>query len=98
MSPHETNSSNKRPIQKMMVQPINQIFRLFTSKRKVQIWLFDHKELTLEGVIQGFDEYMNIVLGQACEIYTKNGVKKVNNVGKLMLRGENITLICESRD
>ncbi|KAH8741997.1 hypothetical protein FG386_002372 [Cryptosporidium ryanae] len=93
MSSYEANSSNKRPIQRMMVQPINQIFRLFTSKLKVQVWLFDHKELKLEGIIQGFDEYMNIVLDQACEIYMKNGVKKVNNKvtekNKLTLRNRN---------
>lgn len=46
------NSQTKRKTQKMMLQPINQIFHLFTSKQRVQIWLYDHKNLVLEGVIQ----------------------------------------------
>lgn len=120
------NSQVKRKTQKIMLQPINQIFHFFTSKQKVQIWLYDHKELFLEGVIQvsflhvnirveekllltilnhvyimmflqGFDEYMNIVLDQASEVYTKKDVKKVTNIGKLLLRGENISLICECK-
>ncbi|KAF7455959.1 putative Small nuclear ribonucleoprotein E [Cryptosporidium felis] len=91
------SSQTKRKTQKMMIQPINQIFHLFTSKKKVQIWLFDHKDLVLEGVIQGFDEYMNIVLDQASEIYTKKDTRKVLSIGKILLRGENISLISECR-
>ncbi|TRY51958.1 Small nuclear ribonucleoprotein E [Cryptosporidium tyzzeri] len=91
------NSQTKRKTQKMMLQPINQIFHLFTSKQRVQIWLYDHKNLVLEGVIQGFDEYMNIVLDQASEVYTKKEVRKETSVGQLLLRGENISLICECK-
>ncbi|POM82351.1 LSM domain protein [Cryptosporidium meleagridis] len=87
------NSQTKRKTQKMMLQPINQIFHLFTSKQRVQIWLYDHKNLVLEGVIQGFDEYMNIVLDQASEVYTKKEVRRETSVGQLLLRGENISLI-----
>ena len=30
----------------------------------------------MEGVIIGFDEYMNLVLDEACEVHVKNGTKK----------------------
>ena len=45
----------------------------------------------MEGHIVGFDEYMNLVLDEACEVHIKNGTKK--QVGRIMLKGDNITLI-----
>ena len=35
---------------------------------------------------------MNIVLDDAEEIYIKTGVK--NKLGRIMLKGDNVTLIC----
>ena len=84
------SASNKR-LQKIMTQPINQIFRFFTLKTRVQIWLFDQNDLRLEGRILGFDEYMNIVLDDAEEIFLKKNAKKT--VGRILLKGDNITLI-----
>lgn len=40
---------------------------------------------------------MNIVLDQASEVYTKKEVRKETSVGQLLLRGENISLICECK-
>lgn len=74
-----------------MTQPISQIFRLFTSQARVQIWLYDQTELRIEGQIRGFDEYMNMVLEDAEEVNTKKETRKA--VGRIMLKGENITLI-----
>ena len=54
------STSSNRKTQKMMTQPINQIFRLFTSKQKVQIWLYDHKEIVIEGIIQV--SYINFLI------------------------------------
>lgn len=39
----------------------------------------------------GFDEYMNIVLDEAEEYYVKKKTRR--NVGKVLLKGDNITLI-----
>lgn len=74
-----------------MTQPINQIFRFFTLKTRVQIWLFDQNDLRLEGRILGFDEYMNIVLDDAEELSVKKNARK--SVGRILLKGDNITLI-----
>jgi small nuclear ribonucleoprotein E len=48
----------------------------------------------MEGVIIGFDEYMNIVLDDAVEINTnsKQQQKRIN-VGRCLLKGDAITLI-----
>ncbi|CAO0794723.1 unnamed protein product [Mucor circinelloides] len=78
-------------VQKIMVQPINLIFRYLQNKSRVQIWLFDKADLRIEGQIIGFDEFMNLVLDNAEEIDTKNNTRL--KVGRLMLKGDNITLI-----
>ena len=109
-------------IQKVMVQPINLLFRFFQKKLRVQvflflghragfictfqIWLYDVVNVRLEGVIIGFDEYMNLVLDDVDEIHVKvshkvwvmltNHVIQTHfkkNIGRILLKGDNITLI-----
>jgi hypothetical protein len=41
--------------------------------------------------LQGFDEYMNVVLDDAEEVYVKRRLRKP--VGRILLKGDNITLI-----
>ncbi len=41
--------------------------------------------------LKGFDEFMNVVLEDACEISVKK--KTSNPIGRIMLKGDNITLI-----
>jgi len=45
----------------------------------------------MEGIIIGFDEYMNLVLDDASEVDMKHSTRK--SVGRIMLKGENITAI-----
>eukprot|EP01070_Trichotokara_eunicae_P006854 Trichotokara_eunicae@DN5169_c0_g1_i3.p1 len=82
--------SNKK-LQKMMTQPIHQIFRFFTQKVRVQIWLHEQNDMRIEGKILGFDAYMNIVLDEAEEIFIKKST--TNPLGKIMLKGDNVALI-----
>ncbi|KAI5452808.1 hypothetical protein NCC49_000553 [Naganishia albida] len=77
---------------KVMVQPINIIFKHLQTKTPVQIWLYDQKDLRIEGTIIGFDEFMNVVLDDASEIYVKTG-KPRRPLGRMMLKGDNITAI-----
>ena len=51
----------QQKIQKVMVQPINLIFRFLQSKARVSVWLYENVNTRMEGVITGFDEYMNLV-------------------------------------
>ncbi|XP_062224211.1 uncharacterized protein LOC133922758 isoform X1 [Phragmites australis] len=38
-------------VQRIMTQPINLIFRFLQSKARIQIWLFEQKDLRIEGRI-----------------------------------------------
>ncbi|KAL5698407.1 hypothetical protein ACHQM5_029450 [Ranunculus cassubicifolius] len=78
-------------IQKIMTQPINLIFRFLQSKARIQIWLFEMKNVRIEGRIIGFDEYMNLVLDDAEEVNLKKETRK--SLGRILLKGDNITLM-----
>jgi small nuclear ribonucleoprotein E len=53
--------------------------------------LYENTNLRMEGVIIGFDEYMNLVLDDASEVDMKH--KSRRNIGRIMLKGDNITAI-----
>ncbi|OIS97104.1 hypothetical protein A4A49_04200 [Nicotiana attenuata] len=78
-------------VQRIMTQPINLIFRFLQSKARIQIWLFEQKDLRIEGRIIGFDEYMNLVLDDAEEVNVKKKSRK--QLGRILLKGDNITLM-----
>jgi len=78
-------------VQKIMVQPINLIFRYLQNKSKVQIWLYEQLDQRIEGRIIGFDEFMNLVLDDAEEVNAKKNSRKA--LGRILLKGDNITLI-----
>ncbi|RCI07298.1 hypothetical protein CU098_011094 [Rhizopus stolonifer] len=78
-------------VQKIMVQPINLIFRYLQNKSRVQIWLFEKTDLRIEGQIIGFDEFMNLVLESAEEVDVKSKTRV--KIGRVLLKGDNITLI-----
>ena len=80
-----------KTIQRTILKPVNYLFQLFKSKTKVEIWLFENDETVFQGIIYGFDEYMNMVLYEAEEINKKKGTKISH--GKIMLKGDNITLV-----
>ncbi|CAB3401817.1 unnamed protein product [Caenorhabditis bovis] len=82
---------SSRKIQKIMVQPVNLIFRYLQSRTRVQIWLYEDVTHRIEGYIIGFDEFMNIVFDEAEEVNMKT--KHRNKVGRILLKGDNITLI-----
>ena len=78
-------------VQKVMVQPINIIFRYLQNRCRIQIWLNENTKLRIEGTLIGFDEYMNLVLDDACEFNVKTNFK--SPIGRILLKGENVTLI-----
>ncbi|KAL5222160.1 hypothetical protein ABZP36_026873 [Zizania latifolia] len=81
-------------VQRIMTQPILIPFLLefdLVQKARIQIWLFEQKDLRIEGRIIGFDEYMNLVLDDAEEINVKKDTRK--QLGRILLKGDNITLM-----
>ncbi|URD81615.1 Small nuclear ribonucleoprotein E, partial [Musa troglodytarum] len=66
-------------VQRIMTQPIvlsPSIILVKTLKARIQIWLFEQKDLRIEGRIIGFDEYMNLVLDEAEELNVKKKTRK----------------------
>ncbi|CAI5504090.1 unnamed protein product [Closterium sp. Naga37s-1] len=61
------------------------------QKSRIQIWLYQQKDTRIEGRIIGFDEYMNLVLEDAEEVSMKKQTRKP--LGRILLRGDNITLM-----
>nr|XP_058913564.1 small nuclear ribonucleoprotein E-like [Kogia breviceps] len=78
-------------VQKVMVQPINLIFRYLQNRSRIQVWLYEQVNMRIEGCIIGFDEYMNLVLDDAEEIHSTTKSRK--QLGRIMLKGDNITLL-----
>jgi small nuclear ribonucleoprotein E len=68
------------------------------KKSRVQIWIYEQINTRIEGRIIGFDEYMNLVLDDASEVHLKKNTKTV--LGRILLKGDNITLIqqCQDKD
>merc|ERR1712141_462269 len=73
-----------KKVQKVMVQPINLIFRYLQNRARIQIWLYEQSNVRLEGHIIGFDEYMNLVLDDACGVHLKNKTKKP--LGRILVK------------
>ncbi|CAN0890505.1 Small nuclear ribonucleoprotein E [Linum grandiflorum] len=63
-------------VQRIMTQPI---------KARIQIWLFEQKDLRIEGRIIGFDEYMNLVLDDAEEVNVKKKSRKSLGTASLVI-------------
>ena len=78
-------------VKKVMTQAINLMFEFLKNKERVSIWLYENTALKLEGVIVGFDEYMNVVLDDAEEVQVKSEERK--RVGRILLKGDCITLV-----
>ena len=66
-------------------------FKLYQTKSRVQIWLFDQAEVRFEGIIIGFDEFMNLVIEDCEEISLKKGSR--NYLGRILMKGDNLSLV-----
>ncbi|PSN69196.1 small nuclear ribonucleo protein E [Corynespora cassiicola Philippines] len=80
---------------KVLLPPINFIFKLLQSRSNVCIWLYENLGMRIEGKLRGFDEFMNLVLDDAFEVTlkTKDTPESRRKVGQILLKGDNISLI-----
>eukprot|EP00549_Striatella_unipunctata_P003131 CAMPEP_0118691568 /NCGR_PEP_ID=MMETSP0800-20121206/10756_1 /TAXON_ID=210618 ORGANISM="Striatella unipunctata, Strain CCMP2910" /NCGR_SAMPLE_ID=MMETSP0800 /ASSEMBLY_ACC=CAM_ASM_000638 /LENGTH=99 /DNA_ID=CAMNT_0006589369 /DNA_START=200 /DNA_END=499 /DNA_ORIENTATION=+ len=83
-----------KKVKKVMTLPINVIFSHLQKKTRVRIWLYEDTRMRIDGQIIGFDEYMNMTLDDATEVDVKTG--KQTEVGRILLKGDSITLIHEA--
>lgn len=60
----------------------------------MSLWLYDNLEMRIEGRIVGFDEFMNVTMVEAREVYTekaKSGKSgQTRELGRILLKGDNI--------
>ena len=89
--------SNQK-VQKVLVQPINLIFRYLQNRARIAVWLTENTSMRIEGHIIGFDEYMNLVLDDAYEVISRSKdsaqpKQRTKAIGRILLKGENIVLI-----
>lgn len=81
-------------VQKIMLQPINLIFRFLQTRQRVEVWLYAATDTRMRGFIVGFDEYMNVVLDEAVEVSLKR--KTATPLGRILLKGDTISLLCSA--
>ena len=80
---------------KVLLPPINFIFKLLQQHSTVQIWLYEQLGMRIEGKIRGFDEFMNLVIDDAIEVTQakKDRPEERRKLGQILLKGDNISLI-----
>jgi len=81
---------------KVLLPPINFIFKLLQNRSTVSIWLYEQLAIRIEGKIRGFDEFMNLVIDDAVEVKqpTKTDTEeKRRELGQILLKGDNVSLI-----
>ncbi|KAL2121500.1 hypothetical protein VTJ04DRAFT_5527 [Mycothermus thermophilus] len=81
---------------RVLLPPINFLFRLLQQRTPVQIWLYEQLSIRIEGIIRGFDEFMNLVIDDAVEVklVTKtNDKEERRKLGQILLKGDNVSLI-----
>ncbi|KAF2155038.1 small nuclear ribonucleoprotein E [Myriangium duriaei CBS 260.36] len=81
---------------KVLLPPINAIFQILQRQQKVSIWLYEQTGMRIEGLIKGFDEFMNLVIEDAVEVKLpdKNRPQESRrNLGRILLKGDNVSLI-----
>lgn len=74
----------------------NLIFRFLQSQQRIQVWLYDHTDVRIEGRLIGFDEYMNLVMDDAEEVSMKRQTRKA--LGRILLKGDNISLMTAAKE
>ncbi|MCJ1440288.1 MAG: mRNA splicing protein sme1 [Stictis urceolatum] len=80
---------------KVLLPPINFIFKLLQQHTTVSIWLYEQLAIRIEGKIRGFDEFMNLVIDDAIEVKlaTKAEKEERRKLGQILLKGDNVSLI-----
>lgn len=76
--------------------PITLLFKFLQQRKPVSIWLFEQSDIRIQGIIQGFDEFMNLVIANAVEVNSKTATSR--HIGEILLKGDNITMVTSLED
>ena len=79
---------------KALEPPLHILFGYLKEEKRVRVHLNQNSKMIIEGKLVGFDEFMNIVLDDAYEIYLNK--KSRSALGTLMLRGECVGIVHEA--
>jgi len=79
---------------KVLLPPINFIFKLLQQRSTVQIWLYEQLAIRIEGKIRGFDEFMNLVIDDAVEVKqaTKTSEESRRSLGEELNQNIELTI------
>lgn len=70
---------------------IEYLFKFMERGVRVEIWIEHNPNKKFQGIVRGFDEWMNLVLDQTEEIDVKKG--KVEKRGRILLKGDTLAVI-----
>ncbi|KAL7696687.1 small nuclear ribonucleoprotein polypeptide e [Lotmaria passim] len=76
---------------RQMENPTGVVHRFMQEHQRVCIWLVHDNNTRLEGNLLGYDEFMNVVLGDTTE--TNLRTRRSHNLGKILLRSDNVGVI-----
>lgn len=76
---------------KILEPPLHVLFGYLKEGSRIRVHLNKNNKMCIEGTLLGFDEFMNLVLDDAYEIYLASDTKIP--LGKTMLRGEVIAIV-----
>lgn len=74
-----------------MLRPANVVYKFIQDAQRVRIWLVYDTKICVEGVLVGYDSFMNVVLSDASEVNLKE--KTSTHFGKMLLRSDNVGVI-----
>jgi small nuclear ribonucleoprotein E len=76
-----------------MLRPTELVHNLCKNKERVTVWLMHDTKIRIEGVLEGWDEFMNLVLSDAYEHHVKANPPTKESIGRVLLKGDTVGLI-----
>ena len=76
---------------KNLEPPLHILLGYLKAEDRIRVHLNKNNKMVMEGTLLGFDEFMNLVLGDAYEVYVTSNTRVP--LGTTLLRGETIAII-----
>lgn len=76
---------------RQMENPTVVVHRFMQEHQRVCVWYVHDNHVKLEANLLGYDEFMNVVLGDTTEINLRTN--QTQHLGKILLRSDNVGVI-----